>query len=271
MIRSLFKWHGGTRLAMSCLLAVLAGCGSSDYNRLAASRLATVRGEARFRSLFGPTKLPGTPISIRVPTIFRNSYVENSAHKEDGATIRPERVQPPFLQLPGFKVCYEGHSFDPEVGKLPYYCYLAAVPAKPGDAETLAADLQAKLKEQFKDTPDEWSGVDAESPTGKAVQWKKIRVTGDQPFRFFSAGTVITKDRPGIFELWICDKSDYVVIVGWRAPASLEGPATPPPAPTPATLLAPPPLVDSKIDLSTMPALTAGTVTVEAAEPTEKG
>jgi hypothetical protein len=264
-------------MAVACLF-VTTGCGTSEYNRLASARFATLRGDAKFRSLFGPTKLPDTPVSIRVPQIFKNSYVENSSHKVDGATIHPDRLQPPFLQLPGFKICYEGTGFAAEVGQVPYYCYLAALPGKPGDGEAIAAELQAKLKEVFKDTPEEWTGVDAESPTGTAVQWKKLRVVGNQKFRVGVTRSVQDREVAGIFELWICEKSGWVIIVGWRTPSSAEGPAAAPAAPTDTLAEAlkgggSGPAIGAKIDMGSMPALTAGTVTVDGgeADPAQAG
>ncbi len=267
-MRKSFTFHGACWLAMASFVATLCGCGASEYNRLATQRLGMARGEAKFRSLFGPTELAGTPIKIRVPMVFRTSYRKDSAHPIDGEKINPERLQPPFLPLPGFKICYEGFCNDPGVGRLPYYCYLAAVPGKPGDAENLAQELQAKLKEKFKDAPDEWDVVDAETPNGKAVQWKKIRVQGDQPFRFIK-GQQMSQELPGIFELWICDKSDYTVMVGWRAPVSIQGPAAGPAPTSLIDLLATP--RDVKLDLSSLPGLTAGTITVDDTALTDKG
>jgi hypothetical protein len=123
--------------------------------------------------------------------------------------------------------------------------------------------LQAKLKETFKDTPDEWEVIDADTPTDKPVQWKKLRVTGDQPFRFRDNASqkVVSQNLPGIFELWICDKTDYVVLMAWRVPVSIEGKTPPPPTNDgPAGAFQAP--TASKVDLSTWPALVAGTIVV---------
>jgi hypothetical protein len=266
-MRRPFTFQGATWLATACFIATLCGCGTSEYNRLATHRLGTARGEAKFRSLFGPTALADTPIKIRVPMVFRTSYREDSAHPIDGPKVHPDRLQPPFLELPGFKICYEGLCNDPSVGRLPYYCYLAAVPGKPGDAENLAKELQAKLREKFKDAPDEWSVVDAETPDGKAVQWKKIRVQGVQPFRFLK-DQKMSHDLPGIFELWICEKADYIVMVGWRSPESVQGPPAGPAPTTLVELLAAP--RDVKLDLASLPGLTAGTISADETALTDQ-
>ncbi len=135
------------------------------------------------------------------------------------------------------------------------------------DAEKLATELQAQLKEKFKDAPDAWDPIDAATPEGKALQWKKIRVVGDQPFLVRVADKTVSQSMPGIFELWLHSGSDYIVLVGWRAPTSVEGPAPPPADNAP---LIPNPLgqqPDTKPDLKTMPVLTAGTLTFDTPAP----
>ena len=243
--------------------AFLSGCGTSDYEQLVKQREDRLRGLAPFKALFGPTELPDTPIRIRVPMIFTNSYLENSAHPEDGARISPDRFQPPFLPLPGAKVCYESHLLGAKL--LPYYCYLAAVPAQPGDADKLADQLLTKLKEKFKETPEAWEAVDAVMPSTKSIQWKKIRVTADQPFLVADGQKVAPEILPGIFELWLHDAPGYVVLVGWRAPASVEGAAAWVDPSLPKSPVTPP----AKPNFTTMPALTAGTLTVESAAPAD--
>lgn len=227
-----------------------------------ASRVDKVRTSAAFRTLFGPSELPDTPIKIRVPMAFTKSYTEDSEHPQDGEKISPDRLQPPFLALPGFKLCYEGAANDNQYVKLPFYCYLAALPARPGDAEKLAVDLQAQLKQKFDETPAEWESLDALTPEGKALRWKKIRVVAEQPFRFLVGAEIASKNLPGVFELWIYDAHEFIVLVGWRSPSSIDGPS-PPPNPAATNPLQPP--VELKPDLTAMPVLTAGTLTIEGA------
>jgi hypothetical protein len=249
---------------VACALAVLfAGCGTSDYNALVRKQVARLRGEVKFRSLYGPTTLPGTPVSVRVPMIFSESYAPDSPHPVDGQRIRPDRVQPPFLPLPGLKLCYENTAANPEDVKLPFYCYLAAVPAQPGQADKYASDFQARLKKAFPDAPDAWEAVDAESPTGFAVHWRKIRTQGNQPFLVKQGNMLTTKVEPGIFELWLHDAGEYVVLVGWRAPVSINQPA-PDDVKMEAGIILPPD--NPKPDMDKYPQLTAGTLTIAKPE-----
>jgi hypothetical protein len=268
--------NGRMRFALASYLTAVAvattftGCGTSEYNSMLNSRLDKLRAGAPFRVLWGPTSLPDTPVSLRVPLIFNKSYVEDSPHSEDGPKIRPDRLQPPFLQIPGLKICYEGKATDAQLnGKLPFFCYLGAMAAKPGDADALAADLAEKLKQKFKDAPAEWQNIDAKTPDDKAMTWRKIRVEGDQEFPTRRGASkdgvpIVTETFPGVFELWMYDAGQYVVLVGWRAPKSIEGPSTTPtPANATEALLRRP--SSDKIDLGKLPILTAGSLQIQNA------
>jgi hypothetical protein len=270
--------------ALVCLglSVVLSGCGTGEYNRLMNRRLGTLRAGVKFKNLYGPTQISGTPISIRVPMIYSNSYEESSPHKDDGAVISPDRVQPPFLKLPGFKMCYEGTVTQDNL-KLPHYIYLAALPSQAGDADKLAAQLQTELKNAFSkpdnakgddaaQAPPEqqaaeptWEQVDVDTPRGGVFShWRKIRVEGDQMFRVKNSGKIEEQRLPGVFELWLHDANNYLVLVGWRTPKSIEGQSA---APTQFNGLVVPP-TDAKLDLTEMPARTAGTVTNDTAPGT---
>lgn len=262
-------WHYALLLS-----ALFAGCGTRDYNRLATSRVALARGEAKFRTLYAPSAVPGAPLKIRVPLVFKPDqlYVATSKHGEDGNQIRPDRFQPPFMKWPGFQYCYEGQAASADGRKFPFYCYLGAIPGSSADAEKLTAQLQSALKETFKDAPLDWVSIDCESPTGIAVQWKKLRIEADQPFLFGSSGNVISENFPGVFELWIAEKQNHIVVMAWRVPKAIDAPAAAPAgdaAPAAgsgiAALAAAAQNSGSKPDTATMPILMGGTLVVDPA------
>lgn len=266
-----FLWLGALLVTV-----VLPGCGRREYNRLTSSRIALARGEAKFRTLYAPTDIPGTPLRIRIPLIFKPDqlFIATSKHGEDGNQIRADRLQPPFMKWSGFKHCYEGHAAADDGRSLPFYCYLGAVPGTSADAEKLQSQLAASLKETFKDAELDWQIIDCESPTGIAVQWRKLRIEADQPFLIKGAGGVAAENLPGIFEVWVAEKQNHIVVMAWRVPKAIDAPASaaaPAPAPTASGIeaLAAVQSGGTKPDTNSMPTLMGGTLTVNpaAAEP----
>ncbi len=247
-----------TTLLATCGLATLPGCGGTAYEALTNRRLDQLRASAPFRVLWGSSQIGETPVKIRVPMAYKTSYTSVSGHPDDGGRIKPDRFQPPFIELPGLQMCFEEFATATDGTRLPFYCYLAVIPN--GNAQTQMTQLQEALKAKFPDTPDSWSHVDAKTPTDRAVSWSMIRVEGDQPF--YAKGVKEPTVLPGIFELWVHDAGSYVVLLGWRTPTSIDakGAATAGAGNNPLFQLT----TQNNPDFSTMPALTAGTLQVEA-------
>jgi hypothetical protein len=126
------------------------------------------------------------------------------------------------------------------------------MPVKPG--LTLAAPIAAKLKQEFPGAAAAWEPAVVQSPAGAEVAWQKIRVEGEQFFDVQRQGKPQPEFMkfPGIFELWMYESADYIVLVGWRVPASLE----------------------DKVHLLDLAPFTAGTIVIDpppAAAPAEAG
>lgn len=214
------------RLALLAVLAALftAGCGTGAYEQLMAQRLADVQRLAPFTELSPAVNLPGTRVKIRLPKRLTAAYKTDSPHPQDGPQIAPQRVQPPFLLMPGFQLCYEAFDRDQTQAKMPYYCYLYALP--PNLGANLIAQVPILLKQQFPgQAPDPaWQDTTVVSESGASLAWKRIRVEGNQlfdvtPLNQPQGGFV---PLPGIFELWLHEAPDYIVMVGWRIPSALE-------------------------------------------------
>ncbi len=260
-IRTVFRAPSAAAFGAAVLLAC-AGCGTSDYNHMVSNRLGDLRVKAKFLGFFGPAKLANAPYTIQVPMAFKKSYTEESK-------IAPERLQPPFLALPGFERCYEGLADGPQ-GKLPFYCYVAAVPARGSDGEKIAADLKAKLiaaLEGKMEKPEalEWEARQVDSPKGTGIPWKRLRIEAKQPFTHKVNDAYVTDEMPGLFELWLYEGPEHVVLVGWRTPKEIDS-IVPEPTTSEITALMNAP---AKPDLTNMPVLTAGTLLLEAAAPAE--
>jgi len=262
MFRIGHRWSAG---AGAILMIVVSGCGTSAYNDLVKDRVAQLRAEVKFQGMYASSQIPSSQLKLRIPMIMSNSYSTASGHPDDGTKINPARLQPPFLNLPGLKLTYETRHKTADGTRLPFYCYIASTPGKPGDADRLCADFQKRLKQRFPDTPDTWEAVDADSPTGFAVHWRKLRVVGEQPFFVKGGGMVEARNMPGVFELWVHEGDGQIVILGWRSPQSIDGPdetkfvtlnnvTLPPDNPKP--------------DLTKWPVLTAGSLVIAEAAAT---
>jgi hypothetical protein len=205
-----------------CLL--LAGCGTGSYEALMKTRMGALNSSAPFQQLFAASELSGTPVKVRVPQKFAASYAENSPHAEDGAVIDPKRLKPPFVNLPGFKLCYEQTSPNADGQHLPYYCYLCAFQAGPGQAAKVEGDIRAELTKEFGGAA-AWEDVGALTPTGATLNWKKIAVAGEMEFDIHSGDNIPDnkefKKIPGKFELWSYQANDWVVMIGWREPDAI--------------------------------------------------
>lgn len=187
------------------------------------NRMGALQTSAPFKKLFGASELPGTPVRVRVPQLFTASYAENSPHPDDENAIKPERLQPPFVKLPGFKLSYESTAQGAE-GVLPFYCYLSAFQGGPQQAVTVEGEIRAALNKEF--ASGVWEDVTVQSPNGEDVAWKKISVAGEMLFDLHTGDNVPTnaeyKKLPGKFELWLYQKNDWIVLVGWREPDSIS-------------------------------------------------
>lgn len=209
-------------LLLAGLMGLLAaGCGTSAYEALLTQRLTDAKRLAPFTQLHPLTLVPDTRMRIRIPKLFSASYKIDSPHQQDGGKISPQRVQPPFLFMPGFQLCYEQFEMDAAATRLPFYCYLYALPANQG--ANLIAQIPIVLKQQFPDLAPAWEDTTVESEGGGNLAWKRLRVEGEQVFDARLQGKQNEFIKvPGVFELWLHETPDYIVMVGWRIPSSLQ-------------------------------------------------
>jgi hypothetical protein len=209
---------------LAAFAAVLAGCGSSTYEAAYEKQFKRLKHGAPFQLLFdNPTQIPDTSVSIRIPALFKDSYTLTSADPKDmSKVIDPARIQPPFLPLPGFKLCFEATAAPKSGGgqAVPYYCYLAAAP---GDGRAIEADLLDKLKAAFPGTNAAWEVVSCDSPTEGSVAWRRIRIQADQRFDIPAwNGPVQQKELPATFDLWHFEGPGVQILMGFRIPDAIK-------------------------------------------------
>lgn len=227
------------------LLGSLAGCGTSQYETLLAKEIKEIRAGAPWARFWSYSTLPNTPVKVRIPEIFTNSYQLNSPHVSDGDRINANRAQPPFLKLPGFRLVFEDFYSEGST-RAPYYCYLAADKATPQQVQALSADLLKKLLAAFP-LPDakeyKWDDVDCKTPEGGTMTWKRVTVTGEQAFDIDAgpSGGIQSRNMQATFDLWLYEGQGYYVLIGWRINSEWD---------------------KKQIHLDTLAPLTAGTVQI---------
>jgi len=163
---------------VGCAVSIV-GCGTSTYDTVVDRGVATIDN----RGLFAPVQIPDVPYTVRVPVIFPNSYTPTSSHPDDGAKIKPQRMQPPFMAADeNIKLMFEGMVKEGN-SSLPFYVYLGASPVKPGEVDKFASDIEKGVKTIVPaDQAPSWEAVDVDTPTGKALPWRKMRLNLEQPF-----------------------------------------------------------------------------------------
>jgi hypothetical protein len=255
------------RLLLFLSMVQLAGCGSGTYNERFDARQEELERRSKdtksyaklLGELFGASVLKeGTKVKMKMPALAKSHrkrrfeiYQADNDHKDDEGTISPQRLQPPFLELPGFQSCWEASDFlptdesDDEVGEeVPFYCYIAVLPAKSPaaeDAEEVVADeedaeaedefdsnspanqLYEAMQEKFPDVIDEWETISCPTPDGRVIDWFRLSVPSgeENPQHFFcldTDGNRVERQLPARFDLYLYEGKKFHVIVAWRVP-----------------------------------------------------
>ena len=203
-------------------LSLIFGCGTGEYERRLADRVHRNQQESKFNNLYAPQELPKTPVSVRMPTMFKDSPLVEGA-QVGGKPVDPRRVKPGLFELPWLKLTYEGFIDDPNTGKLPYYCYLGAVNMAGGQVRDPAGAILAELKNKQQFDIQEWAPFSGETPEGRGNQWKKLRFTAPQEFFTINkARQEQFQNLPGVLEVYLHDEAGYYVLIAWRMPGSIE-------------------------------------------------
>ena len=206
-------------LPLTILLLLCGGCGTGAYEERLETRVKELRTSSVFRDLGPPVDLGDTPIRARVPMVFKDPLAEGAA--VDDKTADPRRTKPPVINLTGYRRTYEATIDDSSGGKLPYYCFLAAV------AEDAAKDptrvWQSQLASQFPDARAGWQAVDVPTPEGNSVGWQRLQIAIPQEFYYVdSKGQASFVKMPGILVMYYRPLAGFHVVVAWRLPAGTE-------------------------------------------------
>ncbi|HEY1784513.1 MAG TPA: hypothetical protein VGG30_03155 [Pirellulales bacterium] len=210
------------RLIFALMFLVLSGCGTGYYDALFEQHLKEIELASQFSVLYpGLSQIPGTNLGIRLPKVFDKPYNKNSTYSFDpNGEIDPERLNPPFLNpFPGLVNCYEVFAKESTGENLPYYLYTGVRVLAPEGKAALEQELLGKLKAIVPTAS--LDDVQAVTPRGAKVAWKKIAITMPQSFFPSGKGRTGGMMQPGVFELWFYEAPTGLVMLGWRAPETL--------------------------------------------------
>jgi hypothetical protein len=202
-------------------LLVWAGCDSGEYNRRyyesldkAAVGPGTRSGGGGGRasnepSLLAATAAPlfsgGPDLKMRLSVVF------------DQQSTTPTE-QPPFMLLNGLH--YARKAFRDDGGKqLPMYCYVALMDRGGRSSAEVREELEIQLQRQFASI--DISEENRTGPNGERIDWKVFSCTGNQSFHTTTDGSQ-KETLPGRFEVYMIALPTQEVVVGWRAPNSLD-------------------------------------------------
>ena len=210
------------RLVASALLlaSISAGCGTGEYNRRMDASLERLQTTGKFTAFLhtSPTEVDGGLFSYRLPKIFdasSKSWAEGNKGEVELPVIKA-RIQPPFVDLPGFRFCYEvfpkNNTGEHEV----MYHYFAATKSTEKSAAEIADTIQKKVQAKFPDASAAWETIQLDTPESTTLECRKISAHGSQQFDRTPIGKEFMRSD-GQFELYLVSNSGYHVLMGWRA------------------------------------------------------
>jgi hypothetical protein len=183
-------------------------------------------GGMRTSAALGPAvKIPGTELMVQLPAMIdanSKAYVEGSPEPNGAGVVHAERLNPPFMKIPGQRICYEAQRKDDTTQlQFPLFWYLGVLgPQDPPPG--------GKSIEQF--TMD--SIVAAFPPPNKppvsdtvdiaGTPWKRVTSSGVQQGFIDLAGT--TRFEGAVFQMLIGEVNGSKVIIAYRIPVGFFKP-----------------------------------------------
>jgi hypothetical protein len=196
-------------LASSLLVCMLLGCGKAEYEKAMNERISGLAFESNFIEGLqtSPTEIISDIAELRLPTFIdeRATTFTKNAKNRQGLRIDKRRIQPPGIELPGFRYTYE--LFVDLGGKNnthPVYTYFASVPG----SEPIQR-VTGRIRRGG------WEDVSLDTPERQKIQFKKLTVRGSQEFEMDQGGGEIEK-KAGQLEIYIHSTPAHHIIIGFR-------------------------------------------------------
>ena len=217
--KSRFGWTAWLSAAGCLLVGLGTGCGDySDKVQNWTHNASSGTSAAGPVDLWAAEELAGTNPALQFcrPHTFTAPPMANG----QGAD---QRAKPTCIDVfPGLKLTCEAFQELPDKAgtQAAFYFYIGSQTAAAGGKDAVLNAFKTKLGAQPQNLSLEgWSDVEVGSK-----KWQKLRYTGGQVFcvKDKNGGAETFSTLPGVFEVYVLEESNSVVILGFRAPLSLE-------------------------------------------------
>jgi len=156
-LRMIASRHPVCGILLAAMALPLAGCGGARYDeRMEESGDRLMHTKPFQEHLYREaTSLEETGVSIQVPKLFDKSKMVKFGKLDSNQEVMgADRIQPPFLKLPGYLFGYE--KYEP-LGKgkknLPTYIYFAVVEDEEWDIKRLKGNLTDQIRSFYQSPP----------------------------------------------------------------------------------------------------------------------
>jgi hypothetical protein len=213
-------------LTPALTLPLWCGCGTQAYDEQMQKTMASLKLRGKFVDLVptpyivvDPGKGLPVNVSIRLPTAFAGTKALNESSADPNFPQDPiphDRVQPPFMDIPGYQITYE-QFVSSASGVRVMSMYFGVTPADRGILDKIPGDLKAKLQ-----LPNDlfWKTEPVIRPDGSTSPWKSITIQAPQGFYWTNSGRSTPETLDGTFGLWVHEDPKYYVFIGYRFPTS---------------------------------------------------
>ena len=210
-------------ISFLAIAACIVGCGKGDYEASMNQTLTRLAFASKFQENLHPDETEAIPdvASLRLPLYFTEAAqtLTMTSKNRVGDTLPKSRIQPPFLNIPGFRFCYEQHvNMGGRNDMQPVYCYLGSVPAAGRKQGAILNTIRAQVGKAFRGAV--FQPMQIDDPEGNKVSVQKLSVTGKQPFETDPGGGDV-QQLNGQFDCYVYSTAGHHVIVGFRSPDKL--------------------------------------------------
>jgi hypothetical protein len=215
-------------LCAAAWLATAAGCGSSVYADKFQHRLEELKTSAEFSAVLTDLPTEGLPINFRIPKAFTKAFNQVSIDEETKRKISPAKFAPACLpDFPGLQRMFEGQTSSKDLkSKVPFFLYVGE-----GDAAAVKGKFPyEEWRERIKRgrlAPGQWEDVDAPTPKGEKLKWKRLIATGKHVWDVTPIKTNTT-EYPSLdtfFQMWVFESPQTIAILGWWSTEDARGPS----------------------------------------------